>query len=320
MKVKRKLLTALVLSTILSTTAFAANEPTNPITQTPSQSMTSREAANFATNYVVADQISKMKENGPDWLKRTDITIHFETHQKPTYSIETIQPIGVQSDRITNFTQFRIGNDLSAGAVMNIGFGHRVLSSDKTNMTGVNVFYDYGFRYGHARIGAGAEYFQGRNEYRANIYHAISGEKEVDKVNHIFEKALSGYDASITTSFANAPWAKIGVTAFHWDYDYSDDANGYKIFTKVQVTPRVHMELGYWDDNKGPGEKYVKVMYTLGDKTPAMFENGKKVFRNEDKKVTVESKRLDKVQRENDIKVERYGKNAGGNVTFTISR
>ncbi|WP_312560653.1 inverse autotransporter beta domain-containing protein [Anaerospora sp.] len=274
-------------------------------------------------NSYIAQEIQNLKgDNAPDWLKRTDIGFSFQTDGKPIYSIETVQPIGKQSNRITNFTQFRFGNDLSAGTVMNLGFGHRVLSLDKSSMFGMNAFYDRGFRYGHARIGGGVEYFQGRNEYRANVYHALSGEKEVDTTNHIFEKALSGYDYSIGTSFANAPWAKVYLTGFHWDYTYSNDANGYKVYTQLQVTPKLNLELGYWDDNKGPGEKYGKLMYSLGNKGPAMIEHNKPVFRNEDAEVTVESKRLDKVQRENDIRVERYQKvtTTTGTVTISITR
>lgn len=253
-------------------------------------------------------------ENALDWLKRTEIGLQFQTDYKPVYSVETVQPIGVQTEQTTHFTQFRLANDLTAGTIMNIGFGYRILSMDKSGMFGVNAFYDHGFRYGHARVSGGLEYFQGRNEYRVNVYHGISGGNEVGAVDDFFygfifkkfEKALSGYDYSMGTSFANAPWAKLYVKGYHWDYEHSDDANGYKVYSQLQVTPRLNMEIGYWDDNKRHGEKYVKVMYSLGNKGPAMFERGKPVFRNEDQKVTVESKRLDKVQRENDIRVEEY--------------
>lgn len=307
----KKLVPALIASSILLSSIAYAEEAST------------KDSVMSIGNSYIAEGIQNLKgDHAPDWLKRTDIGFQFQTDGKPIYSLETVQPISAQSDRITNFTQFRFGNDLSAGTVLNWGLGHRVLSADKSSMFGVNAFYDYGFRYGHTRVGGGLEYFQGRNEYRANLYHAISGEKEVDHVNHIFEKALSGYDYSVGTSLKNAPWAKIYLTGFHWDYNYSDDANGYKVATQLQVTPRLNIEMGYWDDNKGPGEKYAKIMYSLGNKGPAMFEHGKSVFRNEDAQVTVESKRLDKVQRENDIRVETYQKTTTttGTVTISISR
>lgn len=262
-------------------------------------------------------------ENVPDWLKRTDIQIHFETSLKPQYSIETVQPL-TQTDTRTDFIQFRLGNDHSAETVANIGLGRRFLSSSKQSMTGVNLFYDHGFMHGHARAGGGLEYFQGRNEYRANIYHAVSGEKEVDTANHIFEKALSGYDLEVGTTLANAPWMRLYLQGFSWDYKHSDDAKGYRIATEIQVTPRLGLELGYWDDNKGSGEKYAKVMYTLEAKSDAMYEKGKPDFRRS-ATATVENKWLDKVRRENDIRVERYSKQAdssvlGGTVIISFGR
>lgn len=307
----KKLVPALIASSMLLSSFAYAEE------------VSTKDNVTSISNSYIAQGIENLKgDHAPEWLKRTDIGFQFQTDGKPVYSIETVQPLGQQTDHITNFTQFRFGNDLSAGTVANIGFGHRILSNDKTSLFGINTFYDHGFRYGHARVGGGLEYFQGRNEYRANLYHAISGEKEVDRTNHIFEKALSGYDYSVGTSFKSAPWGKLYVTGFHWDYTYSNDANGYKVYSQLQVTPRLNLELGYWDDNKGPGEKYAKVMYSLGNKGPAMFEHNKSVFRNEDNKVTVENKRLDKVQRENDIKVETYQKvtTTTGTVIVSISQ
>lgn len=289
------------------------------------QEVSTKDAAVTLGNTLVSEQIQEWTkgENAPDWLNRTDIQIQLETSLKPQYSIETVQPL-FETDRRTDFLQFRLGNDHSAGTVANLGFGQRFLSPSKQSMTGVNLFYDHGFKHGHARVGGGLEYFQGRNEYRANIYHAVSGEKEVDKVNHIFEKALSGYDVEVGTTLPNAPWMRLYLQGFVWDYKHSDDAKGYKVATEIQVTPRVGLELGYWDDNKGSGEKYAKVMYTLGNKADAMYEKGKPVFRRTET-ATVENKRLDKVRRENDIRVERYSKEAdasvpGGTVIISFGR
>jgi len=272
-------------------------------------------------NDVVNRQIQQMTrgKNAPEWLKRTDISIQFTTDFKPIYSLETINPLGKMTDTVTTFYQFRFGNDLTAGTVANFGLGNRVLSNDKTSMFGTNIFFDHAFRHGHERIGGGLEYFQGRNEYRSNLYHAISGEKEIDSVNHIFEKALSGYDYEIGTSFAKAPWAKLYLKGYHWDYTYANDIDGYKVRTVLQVTSQFNTELGYYKDNGASGQKYIKVMYNLAEKSnaPAMFEANKPVFRaGED--IKVENKRLDKVQRENDIRVETYQKVTGGGGTTII--
>ena len=306
---KKTIIPAIVATSLLvSAPAFASD----------TQSTSTKAGAAAVSNAVIQQQIADAKANGPDWLKRVDISVQVQSGDKPVYSVETVQPIGKQSEHVTTFTQFRLGNDLTAGTVANIGLGKRFLSADKTTMTGVNAFYDYGFKYGHARVGGGLEYFAGQNEYRVNVYHAVSGEKEVDVTNHIFEKALSGADAEIGTSLPNAPWAKLYAGAYTWNRTYSDDERGYKVRTELQLTPQFNLEVGYAHDNYTSGT-YYKVMYSIGKKVPAAFEDGKPVFRSADK-VTVESKRLDKVRRENDIKVERYQKvdNGPGNIQIVV--
>lgn len=316
----KKIVPALVVSTMLMTApaAFAAEsidlghaDKTQTVStdeKSKAISIDVKSEAKNAGNTLIADQISKAKgaANAPFWLKNADISVTFGDGFKPQYSAETLFPVGKQTDRTTTFSQFRIGNDLGDGVTTNLGFGKRFLNEDKTNMTGVNVFYDHAFRYGHARVGAGVEYFEGKAEYRANMYHAISGAKEVDHVNHIFEKALSGYDVEAGTSLPNAPWAKLFITGYTWDYTYSDDAKGYKLRTEIQVTPELNIEYGYNHDNKGTSGDYAKIMYNFGAKgKTAMFEPGKKVFRS-DEKVTVESKRYNHVKRTNEIEVERW--------------
>ncbi|MCC5466265.1 inverse autotransporter beta domain-containing protein [Pelosinus baikalensis] len=254
-------------------------------------------------NSYIVQGIQDFKRNEfPIWLQRTDIGFRFQTDGTPIYSIETIQPIGVPSDQITNFTQFRLGNDLSAGTVANLILGRRIFSADKTSMYTVNTFYDHGFKYGHGRVGGGLEYANGRNKYQANMYYNISGEKMVDPSNAIYERALSGYDYSVGTTFAYAPWAQVYIKGYSWDYNNSIDDVDFKIYTQLQVTPRLNIEFGYLDDNGG--EHYGKIFYSLGHKGPAMIEKGKRIFRSEDEKTVLATKSLEKVQRKNDIYVE----------------
>jgi len=349
----KKMILTLAVCQMFSVTTFAAETSTTPDNSVATigdmnskddssvtQTTTSSSAINGGQllgsevmsqgNSIVNQGIQNMTKgkDAPDWLKRTDISVEFQNDFKPVYSIETVQPIS-EVGKVTNFTQFRLGNDLGSdeGDTINLGFGRRYLSNDKTSLIGVNTFYDYSTKWGHARVGGGLEYFKGLNEYRANVYHAVSGEKEIDVVNDIFEKALSGYDYEAGTSFKSAPWAKVFLEGFHWDYTYASDINGYKVRTELQVTRQLNLEMGYVHENgnvditNGSGS-YAKLMYTLGDSgKPAMFETGKKVFRSGDV-VTVEDKRLQKVERENEIKVETYQKvsTSTGTVSISISR
>lgn len=252
------------------------------------------------------------KEDAKDWMKRTDIQFSFRENWKPLYAIETIQPLN-QTELATVFTQFRLANTSDIGTTANLGFGYRKMNQAKTNMYGINTFYDYGFKEGHARVGGGLEYFNGFSEFRANVYHAVSGEKEVDRTNHIFEKALSGYDAEFGYTLPKAQWARLYLQGFSWDYKHADDVNGYRVATEMQLTPRLGLEVGYIDEQRKSGEGYAKLMYNLADKDIALF-GGKKEATVSTTVPTVENKRLDKVRRENDIRVERYQKDENGNV------
>ncbi|MDR3560643.1 MAG: inverse autotransporter beta domain-containing protein [Negativicutes bacterium] len=277
-------------------------------------------------NALISDQINNLtkSKNTPDWLKRTDLGFQLQDGIKPLYFIQTIQPLGPMTNKVTNFWQFRYGDDLSAGTVMNLGFGNRVLSNDKKSMFGENVFYDRGFRYGHERVGAGLEYFQGLGEYRVNYYRAISGEKLIDATNQIYEQALSGYDLEVGTSIANAPWAKIYIRGYHWNGVVGlPGINGWQERMVLQVFPQLQLEFGYIGANEGNGVdtfggRYVKLMYNLGAKAQAMFEHNKPVFRTGDD-VTVEGKRLEKVERQNDIIVEDYQKRATPSGSYNLT-
>ena len=249
-------------------------------------------------------------KDAKDWMKRTEVQLYFRDNWKPVYSVETIQPL-FEDELSTVFTQFRLANTSDIGTTANLGFGYRKTNEAETNMYGANVFYDHGFKEGHARVGAGLEYFQGYNELHANVYHAISGEKEVDKVNHIFEKALSGYDVEYGVTLPKAQWAKFYLQGFVWDYKHDDDAKGYRLATELQLTPNISTELGWVKESGESGEKYVKVMYNLAARDQALF-GGKK--ENAPLKLVMRDKRLQKVRRENDIRVERYQKDADGSV------
>lgn len=145
-----------------------------------------------------------------------------------------------------------------------------------------------------------------------NVYHGVSGEKEVDKVNHIFEKALSGYDVEYGLTFPKAQWAKLYAQGFVWDYKHDDDAKGYRLATELQLTPNISTEFGWVKESGESGEKYVKVMYNLAARDNALFGSKKG---NKSVKLMMRDKRLQKVRSENDIRVERYQKDENGNIS-----
>ena len=278
-------------------------------------------AANGMSAAVVSSINESMHgDHAKDWMKRTNVGVTFQHHWKPQYHIETVQPLGhfdEQSKHVI-FTQDRIANESDFGTTLNVGLGYRVLNESETHLVGVNTFYDYGFKRHHARIGGGVEYFTGQNEFRANVYKGVSGEKEIDATNHIFEKVVDGYDVGYATTFKNARWARAYVEGYHWDFKHHDDQNGFKVGAELQVTPNISVDAGYNKSTHHSGDAYGKIMYTLGKTDFALF-GGK---HGDDSVSTVRSKMLDKVRRNNNIVVERYQKDAptvqSDTVTFSV--
>lgn len=279
--------------------------------------------ANSLANQAVASGVNSTLhgEHAPDWMKRTNIEFNFQKDWKPLYAIETIQPLGRFDDQSNKvfFTQGRISNASDLGTTANLGLGYRWLSHDESSMYGVNLFYDHAFKEQHARIGAGLEYFTGLNEFRVNGYKGVSGEKEVDSINHIFEKVVDGYDVEYATSFKNAQWVKAYINGYHWDYKHNDDVNGFKLGTEMQVTPQISLDMGYNKASGSDGELYAKVMYNLADVDTASWFGGKEdkkdkedIQKNNQAAQSMHSKMLEKVRRQNNIVVERYQKDVNG--------
>lgn len=314
----KKELSVLALAMALTATCSASSDMADSIVSSVGGSVSSdgsldvSNAASNVSSNIINGSINEYLhgKDAKDWMRRTEVQLYFRDNWKPVYSVETIQPL-FEDELSTVFTQFRLANTSDIGTTANLGFGYRKTNEAETNMYGANVFYDHGFKEGHARVGAGLEYFQGYNEFHANVYHAVSGEKEVDKVNHIFEKALSGYDVEYGVTLPKAQWAKFYLQGFVWDYKHDDDAKGYRLATELQLTPNISTELGWVKESGESGEKYVKIMYNLAARDQALF-GGKK--ENAPLKLVMRDKRLQKVRRENDIRVERYQKDADGSV------
>lgn len=292
---KGKILTAGVLTCLAVSTTLAANDDAN--------------IRNMA-GYLATSSVNQAMqgENAQDWMKRTTVNVSFQKNFTPQYEVEAVQPL-TRVDKDTKevvFTQGRIAHNSNSGTTLNVGVGYRHLNDDKTSMWGINGFYDHGFKYNHSRISGGLEYFNGQHELHANIYHGLSGEKEIDTTNHIFQKVADGYDVEYAHTFKNAEWAKVYVNTYRWDMKRSEDAKGFFLGTELQLTPQISLDLGYNKLNGTSGTPFGKVMYRLGN-APVALWGGK---HNLDTQTTVEAKLLSKVRRNNNIFVETYGKEA----------
>lgn len=301
---KGKILTAGVLTCLAVSTALAANDDVN--------------IRNMA-GYLATSSVNQAMQdaNAQDWMKRTTINVSFQKNFTPQYEVETVQPLTkVDADtKQVVFAQGRVANNSVIGTTLNVGVGYRHMNSDKTAMWGVNGFYDHGFKYNHSRISGGLEYFHGQHELHLNAYSGVSGEKEVDTTNHIFQRVADGYDVEYAHTFKNAEWAKVYANTYRWDMKHSEDAKGFFLGADLQLTPQISLDLGYNKVNGMSGTPYGKIMYRLGN-APVALWGGKHSF---DTKTTVEGKLLSKVRRNNNIVVETYGKQASKTKTIDYS-
>lgn len=301
---KGKILTAGVLTCLAVFTALAANDDAN--------------IRNMA-GYLATSSVNQAMQdaNAQDWMKRTTVNVSFQKNFTPQYEVETVQPLTkVDADtKQVVFAQGRVANNSVIGTTLNVGVGYRHMNSDKTAMWGVNGFYDHGFKYNHSRISGGLEYFHGQHELHLNAYSGVSGEKEVDTTNHIFQRVADGYDVEYAHTFKNAEWAKVYANTYRWDMKHSEDAKGFFLGADLQLTPQISLDLGYNKVNGMSGTPYGKIMYRLGN-APVALWGGKHSF---DTKTTVEGKLLSKVRRNNNIVVETYGKQASKTKTIDYS-
>ena len=186
-----------------------------------SQNKENGDTTNFTTQQKVVQFINQLipyyaqngKQQGPEWLRTTDINLTFTDDLKPIYSLETLQPFTKEvTDGKLGFWQGRYAYQSGATSTANFGIGLRWLSEDKTSITGINTFYDYAFEHNLSRVGLGAEHFNKQAEYRANFYIPTSGDRQTGKtaltegVLYSYIRAVGGFDYEVGTSLEQAPW------------------------------------------------------------------------------------------------------------------
>ncbi|HWR05373.1 carboxypeptidase regulatory-like domain-containing protein, partial [Sporomusa sp.] len=260
-------------------------------------------------NQLLSYYLQEGKSAGPEWLKTTALNFYISKDFKQTYSLETIQPFGERNNNPGDhwFWQGRYARSEDA-STFNFGAGWRNLAPDRQSLLGMNLFYDYGFKYNLARIGLGGEYFNKLSEYRFNVYHPVTGDKlanvnyQTNGILYSYIRAVDGVDLELGTSFSHAPWLKAFLKGYYYDNQHKDDELGYQLRTTMQVSPRFNLELGYRYSNLNH-DPYAIVTYQLADTMPLNKGKAKK-----DGPYDLSDKLLQLVERENDIKTETWTK------------
>ena len=239
----------------------------------------------------------------------TEVSIDLRENHKPDYSILGVREID-KTDSGNFFTQFSLSNTEKRNTertVGNLGFGQRMLSNDKTMMTGYNVFWDYD-SYGNSRTSLGLEARNAVLDFSGNYYLNTGDGKDE-------EKPLEGYDLNLASQVPYMHWADVFVNAYEWFGRDRAGIRGTKLGSELLLNPNLNLELAFDDkDKKGlEDEWYARVMFVYPPRSGPSLQDGfiSATAWNEEKDMSKEL--LTKVKRNNKIVVEFKG-------TSTISR
>ena len=239
----------------------------------------------------------------------TEVSIDLRENHKPDYSILGVREID-KTDSGNFFAQFSLSNTEKRNTertVGNLGFGQRMLSDDKTMMTGYNVFWDYD-SYGNSRTSLGLEARNAVLDFSGNYYLNTGDGKDE-------EKPLEGYDLNLASQVPYMHWADVFVNAYEWFGRDRAGIRGTKLGSELLLNPNLNLELAFDDkDKKGlEDEWYARVMFVYPPRSGPSLQDGfiSATAWNEEKDMSGEL--LTKVKRNNKIVVEFKG-------TSTISR
>jgi len=244
-------------------------------------------------------------EDAPDWLMRTDISIDMQENFKPSWTVETIQPIK-ETELDTYFWQGRISHDRTPSTVgnlldetYNLGVGYRHLLPNKEWMFGVNTFYDYTAEHSHQRIGLGGEVFNQYGTFRVNGYDGISDKRTLSDSST--EKAVDGWDVALEAPIPKLPWVNINLKTSEFDRDASKNVKTETYSLRANLTDNIEVEMGMTNNNVSDSENFGKFIWHIGKPkyvTSTMADGTQTTRRN------LENHRLEKVRRHNNVVID----------------
>ena len=247
---------------------------------------------------VISEYISNLIPGDGD----TEVSIDLRENNKPDYSILAVREIQKTEDGnfFTQFSFFNTEKNNDERLVGNLGFGKRILSDDKTMMTGFNAFIDYD-DIGNARSSLGLEARNAVLEFGYNYYFGIDDGTD--------EKVLDGYDLRLASQIPYMHWADIFINAYEWEGRDRDDIKGTKIGSELLLNPNLNLELAYDDKDKAglKDEWYAKIMFIHPPRTGPSLQDG---FLSSDtwkEEKDMSGELLTKVKRNNKIMVEFKG-------------
>ena len=189
--------------------------------------------------------------------------------------------------------------------IVNLGYGQRYISSDKSMITGVNAFIDYETE-GHARASFGFEAKAPIVDLTGNYYQSLTGVEKIDGVN---EKVLDGYEINLSSQLPYMPWSTINIQNYEFEKDKaSENTRGNLVSLEMNLTPSIQFEVSrnFIDTTGVDDEENFKIMYYNPPRNKSSLQEGL-ISANAFEKGDVEAKMKDKVRRRNAMTIEVQG-------------
>lgn len=253
----KTLLTVLSLTLSLNTIAIDAHQAGEQIT-----SQIINKAISTTEGYINTQANEFINNFGKG---RASISIKGIESDKPSYRIDTIQPISEFNSEIKELTY--IQGSLASGEnegdrryTLNLGLGQRYLVEEERAIAGINLFMDYEGTSKHKRASLGLEYQRSNFSLNANKYYPITDKKVIGDYT---EEPLAGYDIKLTGQMPYAPWASIKGTHYYWDQTVGDNINGNILGVEIQLSPSTSFEFGQENSNTQQRQSYGKLSIKL---------------------------------------------------------
>ena len=253
----------------------------------------------------LSDKVSSFVENtlGGD----TEFSLEFPENDEVELELLKFKELD-SSENQNSFSQFSLHtqevND-DTRFILNLGYGQRYISSDKSMITGMNAFIDYDTE-GHARTSLGVEAKAPILELTGNYYLGLTGAETIDGTK---EKVLDGYELNLSSQLPFMPWTRVNVQNYDFKKDKaSENTGGNLVSLEMNLSPSIQFEASrnFIDTTGVDDENSFKIMYYNPPRNKTSLQDGF-LSASAFEKGDVEAKMKDKVRRRNAMTIEVQG-------------
>ena len=253
----------------------------------------------------LSDKVSSFVENtlGGD----TEFSLEFPENDEVELELLKFKELD-SSENQNSFSQFSLHtqevND-DTRFILNLGYGQRYISSDKSMITGMNAFIDYDTE-GHARTSLGVEAKAPILELTGNYYLGLTGAETIDGTK---EKVLDGYELNLSSQLPFMPWTRINIQNYDFEKDKaSENTGGNLVSLEMNLSPSIQFQASrnFIDTTGVDDENSFKIMYYNPPRNKTSLQDGF-LSASAFEKGDVEIKMKDKVRRRNAMTIEVQG-------------